>query len=636
MTHSRYRALPPLFRRIAILFSLIAVVVAIIYIFKLAISIWGWMIVGTGYYHMILAFLIPLAFLYLPATSRQRGKLPWYDVLFSFLCAGFFLYLSFRAWDIMYKGWEVLPPIEVFVMGLIIWALILEAARRAAGWFFFFVVLFFSIYPLFASYMPGILRAQSFSLLRVVGYYMVGPEAVVGLPTQVVATLLIGFLVFGVALISTGAGDFFIDLANALLGKRRAGPAKVAVVGSALVGTISGSVVTNVVTIGSFTIPAMKKIGIPAEMAGAIETCTSTGGVLMPPIMGATAFVLASFLGIPYASVCLAAAIPSILYYASLLIQIDMYAAKRGWKGLPEAPSLKRALKKGWFYIFAFVILIYVLFVMRLEAQAPFIATLVLFITAIISKKMRPSDIYRMFIKFLEDLGKMLGEVTAILVGIGFITGSLFLTGTAQSFSSAVIELAGNNVFLLIALAAITSYILGMGLTVTACYILLAILTGPALIRFGLDPLAAHLFLMYCGMLSYITPPVAIAAYAASTIAQADPIRVGLKAMRIGALLFILPFMFIMRPALILHSSPLDIIYWTVIVMISVILLASCFEGYLWGVGSLDLVTRILLTFCSILVFISCMGIMRAEIIGVVMASLVLSGRVLVKKLKAS
>lgn len=601
---TRYRVLPAFFRYIAILLTATAMAVAVIYLFRLKVALWGEFVIGTGYLFLILAFLLPLAFLYFPISPRLRHKLPWYDILFSFLCFAIPFYFFLHAVDILYKGWEVSPPKEAFIMGLILWGLVLEAARRTAGWILALLVLFFSIYPLFADLMPGLLMAKSYPLPRVVGYHIMGPEGVIGIPHKVVATLLIGFLIFGAALVNTGAGRFFLNLALSLLGMVRGGTAKVAVMSSGMIGSITGSIVTNVITTGSFTIPAMKRTGYPPHYAGAIEACASTGGVLMPPIMGAAAFIIASFLNIPYATVALAAVIPSLLYYLGLFIQIDGYAAKTGLKGLPreELPSLGRTIKEGWFYVFAFAILIWVLFFLRREAQAPFYATGALFALAMFHKETRLG--FKGFLNFFEGAGRILGEITAILAAIGLLIGSLFLTGVAQSLSTEIIELAGGNLILLVSLGAITSFILGMGLTITACYVLLAVLLAPALVQAGLYPLAVHLFLMYCGMLSFITPPVAIAAYAAAPLAQSEPMRVGFQAIRLGAVIFLIPFFFVFEPAFVLYGSPLNIVHTVATGAIGVILLASGIEGYLVGVGRLGLLGRILSLASGFLFFI--------------------------------
>jgi TRAP transporter 4TM/12TM fusion protein len=402
----------------------------------------------------------------------------------------------------------------------------------------------------------------------------------------VVGTHFVGFLLFGVALTATGAAKFFLDVSLSLLGTVRGGTAKVAVFSSAMVGSISGSVVTNVITTGSFTIPAMKRAGYPSHYAGAIETCASTGGVLMPPIM------------VP------AAIVPSLLYYFGIFVQVDCYAAKTGLKGIPreQLPSFLGAVKEGWFYVFAFIILIWFLFFKRLEAQAPFIAAVPLLLLSQIRKETRFTR--KTFVDFLEKTSRVVAEIAGIMAAVGLLIGSLLLTGMAQTLSTTLIDLAGGNLYLLVGFGAIASFILGMGLTITACYLLLAVLLAPALVESGMYILGVHLFLMYCGMLSFITPPVAIAAYAAASLAGSPSMKTAVQACRMGAVLFILPFFFVFNPAFVLHASIGQIISIVGSGFIGVFLISSGIEGYLVFAGILGVAGRLLAVAGGMLLFI--------------------------------
>jgi len=589
---SRYRVLPPFPRFFSITLSCLGILSAVIYLFHIGVSLWGEFVVGTAYLHLILAFFLPLVFLYFPASPRFQGRIPWYDFVLASLCFGCAFYFFLHGQEILFQGWEVAPPPPAFVLGILLWAFVLEAARRAVGWVLFGLVFLFSLYPLFGEHMPGLLCAKSFGFSRLVGYHVMGPEGIIGLPTHVLGNLFIGFMFFGVALTTTGAARFFLDLALSMLGMVRGGTAKVAVVSSAMVGSVSGSVITNVITTGSFTIPAMKGTGYPNYYAAAIETCASTGGVLMPPIMGAAAFVMASILNITYGEVVLAAIIPSLLYYLGLFIQIDSFAAKTGLKGLPrrDLPSWWRTIKFGWFYIFAFTLLVYILFALRREAQAPFYATVAVLLLTMMRKETRLD--FKSFVNFLERVGKTIGEIAGILAAIGLLIDSLLLTGVAQTLSSEIIGLAGGNIILLVGMGAIASFILGMGLTITACYLLLAVLLAPALVQSGLHPLAAHLFLMYCGMLSFITPPVAIAAYAAASLAGANSMKTGFQAVRLGVILFIIPFFFVFQPAFVLQGNLVEILKVLSTGFLGVIFIASGIEGYLMVVGRLGAIKR--------------------------------------------
>jgi len=396
-----------------------------------------------------------------------------------------------------------------------------------------------------------------------------------------------------------------------------------------MVGSVSGSVITNVITTGSFTIPAMKGAGYPNDYAAAIETCASTGGVLMPPIMGAAAFVMASILNITYAEVVLAAIIPSVLYYLGLFIQVDSYAAKNGLKGLRrlDLPSLWKTMKEGWFYLLAFALLVYILFALRREAQAPFYATFALLILSMVRKETRID--FTGFINFIERTGKTLGEIAGILASIGLLIASLLLTGVAQTLSSDIIALAGGNIILLVGMGAVASFILGMGLTITACYLLLAVLLAPALVDSGLYPLAVHLFLMYCGMLSFITPPVAIAAYAAASIAGASPMRTGFQAIRLGIILFIIPFFFVFQPAFVLHGTLLEIFKVLSTGFLGVILIASGLGGYLVIVGRLGALKRVLSILSGALLLTPDL---TTDLIGALLAAILVAGSLLRSK----
>jgi TRAP transporter 4TM/12TM fusion protein len=448
------------------------------------------------------------------------------------------------------------------------------------------LIIVLSLYPTYAHLMPGSFAGLSQTLPDTARYHLMSQESVLGIPMQVFGTLIIGFIIFGVTLQATGGGRFFINIAFSLLGNVRGGPAKVAILASGLFGSLSGSVITNVLTTGAMTIPAMRRTGYPATYAGGIEACASTGGVLMPPIMGATAFVMASFLNIPYSTVAIAAVIPAFLYYLALFLQIDAYAARERIAGLPkeELPKLGRTLREGWHYVFAFALLIWLLMYLRREALAPFYATAALLVLTQFRRDTRMG--VAKLVEFVESNGRLLAELIAILAAVGLIIGGLVVTGMAGTFSGDLVRLAGGNAILLLIMGAITSFILGMGMTVTAAYIFLAIVLAPGLVKLGLDPLAVHLFIMYWGMLSYITPPVALGAFAAASLAHANPMRTGLEAMRLGSIIYFLPFFFVLNPAMIFHGPWLQVFSVTATAIVGVLLLAASMQGYLLGVGT--------------------------------------------------
>jgi TRAP transporter 4TM/12TM fusion protein len=317
--------------------------------------------------------------------------------------------------------------------------------------------------------------------------------------------------------------------------------------------------------------------------------------------MGAVAFIMAEFLNIPYSDIVIAAAVPSILFYAALLLQVDCHAAVHGLKGQPaeEIPDLKATLKQGWFYLLSLAVLVYFLVFARLEVYAPYFATIVLVASAAL---FRPSARFnfRQFLALIEESTRTISNIVAILAGVGVIVGALAFTGVGGAFSRELVGLAQGNLWLLLAMGAITSFVLGMGVTVSACYIFLAIVLGPALIEFGIDPVASHLFILYWGMLSYITPPVALAAVAASVIAGSKQMETAITAMRLGSIKFVLPFILVLTPALILRGGgPVEIVSVIAACSLAIVLMASGFEGYLYGVGRIGGIVRIAIFICA-------------------------------------
>jgi len=467
---------------------------------------------------------------------------------------------------------------------------VIEAARRAGGWPIGLIVAVAGLYPIFADVVPGPIQGFPSSPSQTAIYHAMSRESVMGIPLQAFANLVIGFLLFGVALQQTGGGKFFINLAFALLGHVRGGPAKVAVFSSGLMGSMSGSVITNVLTTGVLSIPAMRKVGFGRSYAAGVEACASTGGVLMPPVMGATAFIMASFLNISYGTIALAAAVPSFLYFMGLFIQIDAYAARHELKGLPanELPSLRQTLKEGWYFIFVFALLIWLLFFLRREAIAPFYATALLLVINQVLPYQRWG--WEDVKGFFSSAGKLFAELIAILAGVGLLVGALSVTGMSGTIANDLIFLAGGNTLVLLFMGAATSFILGIGMTVTAAYIFLAVALAPALINGGgMDPLAVHLFILYWGMLSFITPPVALGAFAAATVAGARPMETGFQAMKLGSVIYFIPFLFVLNPALILQGSWDEILIVLPQAIVGVALIAGGMQGYLLGIGNLSL-----------------------------------------------
>jgi len=588
----RYRRPGRFWMSLVFALTVIALALAINQIFRLEFfkTVTGNVLVAQQYMYLILGTMVSMVFILMPPfKGANMYKVPFYDVVLFLVTLAMGAYFTFFGLQINMEAWEYEfnAPAHAPYMALAFWAMILEAGRRAGGWPVFFVCLIVSTFPLYADQVPEAIQGIRSNLLEAASYHIYSEESVLGIPMQAFAMLVFGFLLFGNALVYTGGGQFFINLAFALLGHVRGGPAKVAIFSSGLFGSMSGGPITNVLTTGALTIPAMKRIGVRAKTAGAIEACASTGGTMMPPIMGATAFVMADFLQVSYVDVAIAAVVPSVLYYLGLYMQIDAYAAQNNLKGLPrdELPSLWQVIKDGWYYIFAFVLLVVMLVVWWREAQAPFYATVVLLAINQVNKKYRLN--WDRFKQYLFSTGALLAELGGLLAAVGLVVGALQATGMTGSITNILVNLAGDTPVVLLMMGALTSFILGMGMTVTAAYIFLAIILAPALVQVGMEPMAVHMFVLYWGMLSFITPPVALGAFAAASVAKCEPMETGIEAMRIGTVIYFIPFFFVFNPALLLIGTPVEIVVVLVTALIGILLVSAGLQGYLIGVGSL-------------------------------------------------
>ncbi len=551
------------------------------------LQFFGIVLIEGMYLYILAGIFLGLAFLCFRATKHQPAGVPWYDWV---LCAAAFAVAGYFAWtadESLDLGWEYAPPETARWASLVFYLLILEATRRAGGLVLFCIVFVFSVYPTFADKMPDPLSGFASPFMDVVPYHMISSESSFGIPMRAFGGLVIGFIVFGAVLQRTGGGKFFNDLALALVGRYRGGAAKVAIFGSGFMGSMSGSVISNVLTTGAVSIPAMKRTGFAPRYAAATEACASTGGVLMPPVMGATAFVMASFLSMPYAEIALAAAIPSLLFYFGLFVQIDAYAARERLEGMKreELPSLIAALREGWVYLFVFALLIFMMVALRQETLAPFYATALLLVINQFMKAHRFTA--RGFAGMVTGVGRALAELTAVLLGVGLIVGSFSATGLAGTLVNELIFLAGNSVIMLLTMGALTAFVFGMGMTVTACYIFLAVVLAPALEQAGLNRLAVHLFILYWGTVSYITPPVALGAFAAATIAGANALRTGYEAMKLGGVKYLAPFLFVLNPALIGDAPAAEVLVACIAACIGIWFIGAAMQGYVSFCGRL-------------------------------------------------
>ncbi|MCR4265290.1 TRAP transporter fused permease subunit [Nitratireductor sp. ZSWI3] len=597
------RARPSGLARIAALvLGALGVVLALNQVFLL--NLFGFQPLGNSYLYYLIGIFLSVAFICLPARKADAAAPRWYDWLLVVLVLPAAGYLGHHGLDIIQQGWEYEAPLTADIAAGIVILAALEGVRRAAGPVLLGTALLFGSYPLFADHMPGFLWGTSYGPLEAVRAHVLGVESIIGIPMQVVAELVIGFVIFGSVLTITRGSEFFMELAAALLGRSRGGPAKVAVLSSGILGSLSGSVISNILTIAPFSIPTMKRIGYPPVYAAAIESCASTGATLMPPVMGTVAFIMASFLGVPYADIAAAAFIPAMLFYAALIFQVDMFAARNGLKGAPaeEIPALLPTLLRGWPYLLGLVVLVYVLMVLRQETYSPYAASAVLLAATAFRSHTRLT--LGRAVLLLFDIAKSIAALVAVLAGIGLIVGGLSYTGVAGAFSRELLLYAGGNVPLMLIAGAVTSFILGMGMTVSACYIFLSILLAPALIEAGLNPLASHLFILYWGMLSYITPPVALAAITAASIAGSPPMRTGFYAMRLGGILFILPFIFVYDPALIMHGSWPAVLKAVVFSIVAIWAMTTALEGWFYGGGRLNPVLRVATGVAGVLILL--------------------------------
>lgn len=554
----------------------------------------GYVMQPYTFYYLIVAFLAPLVFIYIPATRKQRiSDKKYLYYLDLFLALAVFIsnvYLASNAYNIYMFGWERIAPTLATIVSVFLWACYIEMARRCAGGILTIVIVIIATLPLYTQYLPGVLNGLHKSFLLTAQMHILGTNSSMGVLMTTFAELVFPYTLFGTVIIACGGGEFFLSLAIRLFGRFRGGTAKVATFASALFGTISGNPVVNVLTTGSVTIPAMKKCGFEPEVAGAVEACASTAGTMTPPIMGTASFVMASILGISYAEVALSAAVPIAFFYISFLLAIDMYSAKKKLSGIPksEMPSMKVAFKSGWFFIPTIAVLAYFIFVARQIPQAAIYSSLTAILITQSSKATRFTK--EKLIKMIVDTGTNSLEVLGVMLGIGFILGSFSMTGVGISFPRAIFQLAGGNMVVLVVLTAIVSLIMGMGMTTISCYIFLSIVVAPALVLGGFNIVCVHLFLLYCGMLSYITPPVAIATIPAAMISGASGSKIGLTACKMAISLIFLPFFFVGNPDLLLRgNNVMETIQSILTMLFAVLIITQAVAGYFYGIGEIKM-----------------------------------------------
>lgn len=524
-----------------------------------------------------LTFALVLVFLLRP--FKRGGGVSWVDVCLSVVATLVGGYLYLESDDLMMRM-GIQTNLDA-IIGAVEILLVLEATRRVLGLAMPIIAGVVLLYGYFGYLAPEMVAIKGYSIDRIIAQLSLGTEGIFGVPLGVSATFVILFIIFAAFLSECGAGQFFIDISMALFGHFRGGPAKVSVMSSALFGTVSGSAVANVMVDGWLTIPLMKRCGFKPHIAGAIEAVNSTGGQIMPPVMGAAAFIMAEILGVPYIKICVAAAVPAILYYVANYFMIDFEAIKSGIKGLPssELPNIKEVFVHGFFYLIPVAVLLFFLtYIMYSPMKSAIYAMASAFLVSFFRKATRMGLIKTL--KTLERGALSSLEVAMACACAGIIIGIFNLTGFGLRLSTLLIELAHGSLLALLVLTMVASLTLGMGLPTTACYIILAVLVAPAMVKMGVLPISAHMFVFYFGILSAVTPPVAVAAYAGAGLANAPPGKTGYAAWRLATAGFILPYMFVYGPELLMVGSWPDIILAVISSTIGVYLLAAAVQGY--------------------------------------------------------
>lgn len=525
-------------------------------------------------------FMSVLAFLIYRGKRGSKRTTPTIpDTIFALLALFAGLYIFFN-WEAVVDRMGMPIDRDIYV-GIVMVIVVLEATRRAVGAALAFTALAFLLYAYFGPWMPGIFTHKGYSIERLANVMFTSTEGIFGIPIAVSSTYIILFVLFGAFLNKCGGGKFFIDFAFSLTGRRRGGPAKAAVISSAFMGTMSGAAVANVVTTGTFTIPLMKRTGYSSVIAGAIEAVASTGGQIMPPIMGAAAFIMAEFTEIPYVTIAKSALIPALLFFFAVYLMVDNQAKKQGLEGLPkeELPSIGATLAWGGHLIIPVIVLILMLVKAYSPMKSVFWGIVLIVVIGMLRKSTR---VYPWkLVEAMVQGARNAVTIAAACASAGIIVGVIALTGLGLKFSDSLVSLSGGNTFLALIFTMIASLILGCGMPTTAAYVVLASLAAPVLIHLGVPIIAAHLFILYFGCISTITPPVALSSYAAAGIAEADPTKVGNTAFKFAIVAYIIPYMFVYGPSLLMQGGPVKIVFSVISVCLGIISFSAGIQGFL-------------------------------------------------------
>ena len=572
-TEARFRALKGWQ---AILVTVVAVSMSLFHLYTAGFGLL--LAIKQGAVH--LAFTLALVFLLYPISQKaSKERIPWYDFLLAGagVYAALYLVIFFDA----LTARAGLPTTMDLVMGFLTIALLLEATRRISNPVLPIIAVVSLLYCYFGRYMPDMFAHRGFNIPRIVNHMYLGTEGIFGVPLGVSSTFVFMFILFGSVLEKTGMGRFIIDLAMALAGWSTGGPAKVAVLSSGLMGTISGSSVANVCTTGMFTIPLMKSVGYKPYFAGAVEAVASTGGQIMPPVMGAGAFILAQFLGVPYIEVAIAAIVPALLYYFAVMVQVHFEATRLGLQGLPrnQLPALLPLLKSQGFLLIPLIAIIYFLLAGYTPLKAAFNGIVVSYVLSFLNKETRLTPV-RLKEAFEAGARGAIGVACACAC-VGMVVGMATLTGLGLRIAGAIVTLAGGKLLPTLLLTMCASILLGTGLPTTANFIVTSMMAAPALLQFGVPPMAAYMFVFYFGIAADLSPPVALAAYAGAGIAGADPMKTGFTAFKLALAGFLIPYIYVYNPMLLLIDyHPLEFGQAVVTAMIGVFLLAMATIGF--------------------------------------------------------
>jgi TRAP transporter 4TM/12TM fusion protein len=594
-----------------------------------SIPVFGQLLASTPYYYALFASLAFNVFVGLGATRKQKLRAPpWYDYVLAFTFLGCMLYFLANSAEIGARNWDVPPgPVQI-AFAIVAGALSIEGCRRVGGWSFVGVLIVAIIYPMVASEMPGVLYGTSFTFDEVMGYFAYSAGGLLGLPARMFGTLILGFYFFSGMVNGMGGGPFFLKLATGIAGRFRGGPAKVSVLASAFFGTLSGSVIANIVGTGSFTIPAMKKMGFAPEYAAAVEVCSSSGGDTMPPIMGGAIFLMVVIAGVDYADVMIAAFLPTFLHYFSLLVQVDSYSARNGIKGLPKSaiPSIRKTLMEGWIFPVVILFLTFGLVYMRWGAITPLYAIAVTYILHLINwsgkriiNRVRGTSEPEMalvpsarragknFETALSQAASLINFGAATFMGVAFILVGLVKTGLAAGLTTYVTSFGVDNIYLILLICCLVSVIMGTAGMERSAYLFLAVTLAPGLVALGqaapelaltggVSIIAVHLFLIWYIDVGGFTPPVAVDAYVAASLADANPLKTMWVSCRLGITMILVPFFFVLRPALlILGFGPVDVLLQLFLAMVGLWFLCSGLEQHMLGAGKPDTAGRALL-----------------------------------------